>query len=290
MILLLRSTTSYIRVGVNRLLVYLYRLSLTERPPTLWDEPPKKKPIRFDFLMKWLSEEHELETSRGVLLTYKPTQSSHGVISGVFGRWYSTETEGDPEDLFATTEAGHWEKAAFFFNANDDHQIIGIQKNPKVSSTNAIMKAFSRTVNASSHPGGFKIDIFSRNNPKDFWDAVTKYDGRITSISFEFILPNPTNVEGFTDKAMKKLRDKYNADRAKGELESDEGLDLKNNDIKEAAKYAEGGGGEITAKSDKTKVYATKDNIKTAEVDDEFRPTGEPIDGLSDEVKRKLTK
>lgn len=86
----------------------------------------------------------------------------------------------------------------------------------------------------------------------------------------------------------KKLRKIFNGDRFKTTTKSDEGLKVDNPISRDAAKYAESGGGDIIAKSGSDFVYDSRKTVKVIEVEEKFRPDGTEKDGLSDATSDKL--
>ena len=81
-----------------------------------------------------------------------------------------------------------------------------------------------------------------------------------------------------------------NGDRFKSTTSSDEGLRIDNPLTRDAAEYAEGGGGDIVAKSGSERVYDSRKTVKVIEIEDEFRPDGTEKDGLSEAISDKLSK
>lgn len=150
------------------------------------------------------------------------------------------------------------------------------------------MKAIVETVNAMNPEAPFKIDAYSVNITNSFKEAVLGFPGPITSLTFDLILPNPTNGEGKTKEALRKLKKKTNSDGLKATVSSDEGIKVNKAFVRNVASYAESGGGDIAAKSGTEKVYDSKKSAKVIEIEEKFRPDGTEIDGLSDSISDKL--
>lgn len=87
---------------------------------------------------------------------------------------------------------------------------------------------------------------------------------------------------------MKKLREQTNADRVKGALQSDEGLNVNNPRILGIAEYANSGAGDIIAKGGEDLIYDSRQRGVVIEGDDRLLPVKEPPAGFSDFVRRML--
>lgn len=271
--------------------LFLYRLSLTENlQVSLFDviERDGQPEPRYQYLKRQFERDFRFEYRKGIKLRYQHTQTDGDVIAGAICRWISEDIEADPSDPFVVSERGHWEKAAFFFNIGNDEQVFGLEQNPRVGLPQSVMTQLSKTINALTESHPYKIDVFSVNTSHSFRDAVLAYPGPITSLTFDLVIPNPTDAEGKTKKALKKLRRITNGDRFKSTTTSEEGLKVDNPLTRDAAKYAEDGGGDIVAKSGSDKVYDSKKTVKVVEIEEEFRPDGSEKAGLSDATSDKL--
>lgn len=271
--------------------LFLYRMSLTENQQvSLFDaiERDGQPEPRYQYLKRQFECDFRFEYRKGIKLRYQHTQTDRDVIAGAICRWISEDIEADPSDPFVVSESGHWEKAAFFFNIGDDEQVFGLEQNPRVGLPQSVMTQLVKTINALTESHPYKIDVFSVNTSHSFRDAVLAYPGPITSLTFDLVIPNPTDAEGKTKKALKKLRRITNGDRFKSTTTSEEGLKVDNPLTRDAAKYAEDGGGDIVAKSGSDKVFDSKKTVKVIEIEEEFRPDGSEKDGLSDATSDKL--
>ncbi|MGR3660752.1 MAG: hypothetical protein ACU0CA_06115 [Paracoccaceae bacterium] len=118
--------------------------------------------------------------------------------------------------------------------------------------------------------------------------AVASYPGPVTSLTLDLVLPNPTDGEGKTKEALKRLKRKAGADRLKATVKSDDGIKTKSKLVKDAVGYAESGGGDIIAKNGAFVIYNSKSTVKIEHVDESLRPDGSKIDGLEDGLSDKL--
>lgn len=271
--------------------LFLYRLSLTlNRQTSLFGSlsqgaQPETRP---DFLRRHFEQDFRFEYRKGIKLRYQHTQTDQGIIAGAICRWRSEDREADPQDPFVVSEVGHWEKAAFFFNVNNDEQVFGLESNPRVGLPQSVMVQLVKTINAITESQPYKIDVFSVNVSHSFREAVLAFPGPITSLTFDLVIPNPLNAEGKTKNALKKLRKITNGDRFKSTTSNSEGLKVDNPLTRDAAKYAEEGGGDVVAKSGSEKVYDSKKTVKVVEINNEFLPDGSEKIGLHDATSDKI--
>ena len=275
------------------MLLHLFRLSLSERSPTLFDNDDARFSLlaRIDYLFKWFGEPFDYEPRKGVTLRYIPTQIDENVIAGVIAKKNSEVMHLDENNPFLEVEGVIWETANLFFNVGDDEQVIGIEANRKVASeTRTMVQGLVTAINEKSKPGGYKIDAFPVHDTAKFWEAVSSFDGPITSLTFDLVIPNPPDTTSPTKDAMNKLKARINARTAKETYGNQDGLNLNDDFVADREEYAASGGGDVVAKSGKQTVFSSKDNVKKIEVDDNLRATGEHRDGLSDSLKDKLVR
>jgi len=278
--------------------LFLYRVSLTERSKgSLFDalsaESGEEVPQRKNELERVFSKRFDYSPNSRVKMTHFPIQNEDGYFAGVLGRWMADTRPADEKNPFLEKDSNYWELSSYFFNANDDEQVLGIEFNRSISSDHSrIVEAFVEGINKSGLCKHYKFDIRSLNHDYDFWSAVTNYPKPITSLKFDFVAPNgPNNVEA-TREAMKMLHDDTNSPTIKQEFCNNEGVDLNSKEIKARQEYASGGGGETVAKSGKKIVYNSVAQTRSEEVDDTLKPTsfGQGLFGLSDYLKDVLRK
>lgn len=274
------------------MLLHLFRLSLSERhKPSLFDDNDERfaLPSRYAYLFKWFSKSFEYEPRKGVSLTYIVTQIDGPIIAAVIARKVKEVKHSDEDNPFLAVEGVEWETANMFFNIGDDEQVIGIEVNRKVSSTTrTIVQDLASAINEMSKPGGYKIDVFPVHDKDLFWEAVRDYDGPITSLTFDLVVPNPPDTTSPTKEALRVLKAKLNARSMKEVYSNQEGLDLNNDFVQDREQYAAAGGGDVVAKSGPVTVFSSKDSVKKVEVDDALRATGEEREGLGASLMDKL--
>ena len=260
--------------------LFLYRLSLTEaKQASLFDEEIDTQ-SRKEFLARKFAKPFSFDHWGGIRLRYHPVQNDSGIITGVVCRWISEDAEADPEDPFNVVDSGRWVKAAFFLDTNDDRQIFAFENRQGVGSPEAVVGGLVRHLNDETNGFPFKIDAFALTRQGSFYEAVDSFPGLITSVTFHLVIPNPLNAEEDTREALRKLGERTGATEVRETLKSNDKIDVGSSYVRGAVEHAERGGGEVSAKSGNTQVYNSKRTVRSIELDEDLRPTGEPKQGL----------
>jgi len=257
--------------------VFLYRLSLTEESQLdLFEDGTSPVPSRKEFLEKVFTRSFSFDYRKDIKLRYEFIEERVGIIYSAVCRWIPENAEIDPKDPFAVAEGGRWKKAAFFLNVNDDQQVVGLEAVNGVGGPNPVLAGLVEAINEINASEPYRIDAFSLPLEGSFRAAVGAYPGPVTSLKFDLVVPNPTDAEGETREALKKLREKTGMDRLKEEYKSEKGLKTDGEYIQDIVEYTESGGGDVIASSYGDEIYNSKKTVRSADVSDELRPTGEP--------------
>lgn len=269
--------------------IYLFRLSLTEREqPSLFGD--KKPQSRQSFLREHLSRSFEFNYWGEQMVRYEFTQEDDEVLSGAVCKWVSEDQEADPSDPFAKSEGGRWLKASFFFNIEKHQQVFGIEHNTRVGAPSAILAGIARYINELTDEYPYCIEVAEINEKGSFLKAVKDYPHPVTTLSFQFVVPNPPNVEEETREALKKLGKSTGAEEAIETLKSSKGIKVNSGYVNDAVEYIEGGGGRVVAKNGRDIIFDSKNRVRTETPPEEARPKGKPIAGLANMVKALLRK
>lgn len=268
--------------------VFLYRISLSEKPvgPLLEGIDDTKIPDRESELRRVFSSRFEYSPRRDIIMTHFPIQEDSGFFSGVLARWHRDVRPGDETNPFVEREANYWTRAAYFLNVNDDEQVLGVELNRNVASSQRSMVAgLMEGINSQFGNNNYKFDAFSVNHEEDFWTAVRNHPAPITNLRFDFVAPNGPNTTEETRKAMKELHKETNSSHIAQEFRNDEGIDLSSDAIESRQSYAATGGGDTIAKSGKKTVYNSASRVRDKEVSETLRPMGQVITGLADALR-----
>lgn len=259
----------------------LYRFSLTEvEQLDLIDEVSQS---REDFLREWFTKPLEFKSHGDITIKYHPTQVDKTIITGCFARRTDTLIDCDPSDPFAQEDGIHWEKAAYFLNIGNDEQVIALEHKNGVGKPSSLLKGLISYLNDKTNRNAYVISFHSINNKGEFWEAVKSHhakDGKITSIIFDMVVPNPPDITSPTKDGLNKLKEQLNAENVKETISNPNGLKLENEVVQDKESYIQTGGGDVTVKDGKTVVYNSKNRQRHILIKDKFYPDGKKKQGL----------
>ena len=267
----------------------LYRISLTEVDQLdLIDEALQS---RENFLKKWFSKRLKFRSHGGKTISYYPTQIEKTIITGCFAKRTETQIDCDPFNPFAQEDGIHWEKAAFFLNIGDDEQVIALEHNNGVGKPSSLLKGLISHLNVRTSRNAYILSFHSVNNEGEFWEAIELHheqQGKITSITFDMVVPNPPDITSPTKDALNKLKEHVNAEKVKETVSNPNGLKLENDEVRSREKYIQTGGGDVVAKDGGTIIYHSKNKQRHIEIDNELYPDGTKKSGLFANLARLL--
>lgn len=254
----------------------MYRLSLSER-----DQPKMRvdskglylapdMPTRFDFLARAFGHPFSYSPRADMRMKYMPLESDQGIIAAIVAKLTFREGRHDETDPLALVESPDWEVCHIFLNLNDDEQIIAFDRSTALqSSTAKILEGLVKHLNEQDN-ALYKIDAFPVHSENEFWESVSEYDGKITSLRFDFVVPNPPDTTSPTKDALKELRRQVNARRHTEIIRNEEGLDLQNDYVRDREEYASSGNGETLVRDGNQTVYNSRERVKVVEFPEEF--------------------
>lgn len=153
-----------------------------------------------------------------------------------------------------------------------DNQIIAIQESTEFRAK-TILKKIEKALQHFLSKKYLIIKFSPIYKEDNFWDFVSKYDEKITSLSFDLITPNMSNISSRLSEDLKKTAKatgtvetnlKFNA-ASKGALK----LSQDNHELDGLVNYAAQGGGGIFVKVKGTKLgFDSNDFQLTLEIDD----------------------
>lgn len=267
----------------------LYRFSLTEVDQLdCFDDEPKSREA---FFKEWFTNPFEFKSHGDITILYRPTQVDKTIITGCFARRTNKLIDCDPSDPFAKKEGIHWDLAAFFLNIGNDEQVIALEHKNGVGKPSSLLNGLVNHLNDKTSLNAYVLSFYSVNNEGKFLETMKSHhakDGKITSITFDMVVPNPANISSPTKDALKNLKEKLNAEKVSETVSNPDGLNLDNNEVKDRESYIQTGGGDIVAKDGSSVVYNSKDQQKHIEIDDEFYPDDSKKAGLFANLVKRL--
>lgn len=173
-------------------------------------------PSRYDFLKSRFTEQMDYEPRKNIFMGFFPTQTDGHVLSGVVAKRSPVNVSRSEANPFDESAGMAWERTAFFLNLDDDEQVLGVTDNKKVASRPAVLVSkLVQAFNEAAPSAPYKIDVFSLGHERKFWESVDLHNGKVTSLTFDLVVPNPPDTESPTKKALDELKRKIKAKKHK---------------------------------------------------------------------------
>lgn len=225
-----------------------FRLSLIKRRPE--DLFTQFEETREQYLRRKFGKSLEFD-HYGSAFTYKNIQIDHlgPFIIGKVGRIVRTIENAPPEQGFDEKTHDGWRAAVIVVDPRDskDGQKISIQNEKLIGKPFSIIKSICREFN-SDRAAPYKIEVEPIFNANNFWDFAKENKGDITSLTFEFIVPNGwwTTASDLKEE-LRAAHAEVNAETVVTTFKSAGGIDTDNAIVEQSVAYAEAGSGKINA-------------------------------------------
>jgi hypothetical protein len=248
----------------------LYRLSLLPRTHgDLFADGPDK--INRE---QWLREVFGKEqpfSHRGSDFHYVPTHqdSNTGDIIGKVGRKVLRDENKPPSEGLEDITHEAWMAAMLVLDPthHDDGQKLAIQSVNAVGKPIMLVKSLVSTINERSPHGPYLIQAAQIIEEQSFWDFVKENEGKVTSLTLDFIVPNMFGSSDEFSNEIKEFRDNEEANNVKLTIKNEGGIKPDTKRMKLGVQYATRGGGKIRAKAGK-KFYNSANSVKRSYLDD----------------------
>lgn len=193
------------------------------------------------------------------------------VIFGKIGRYVNREINKPPEEHFDQTITGYWRAALLLLDptAHEDGQKIALQALPEVGKPRALLKRLCSQVNEMPE-APFHMEIGEIIDEEGFWAFVNYYDGEITRLGFNFVVPNMFGSDEEFDAELREFRDSENAETLQMSISNADYVEPKTDRIHRAVRYASNSGGKITAKSRTGETFNSTREVKRTSAADAY--------------------
>lgn len=286
--------------------LFLHRLSLSEKSfqSNIFDYIPsdegqgmRQAKTRIDWLFEVFGNEetfvYNAAGQAAAEFRYICCQIEGDVIAGVIAKRKTAVGHYNINDPLAEEARDEWATVNVFLNLGDDEQVIAIENNLAVtSSPMKTLSDFIRAINVeNADQDGYKFDVFPILNEATFWDAIAKYPGKVRTLKIDLVVPNPEPSASTTAEELEQLRRSLNLQRKTEVYQSDDGLELNNDMIREREEYVRRGRGSLEAKDGNTLIFSSEKSTNAVEVSEETRITKDKkpagfLSGLKDILKR----
>lgn len=202
-----------------------------------------------------------------------PEHPLSGEILGRIGKRITIEANLPPEEGLIETEDTLWKAAYLVIDPmpHEEGQRLAMEVDVAVSANpTSLLASLIDAINKKNSKSQYHVDLSPIVHVGDFWAFVQKHEGKVTSVSLDFV---PPNMWGTSDEISEELKRYHDLERASGvsiRLRSDDGLEPDTPRTREAVEYIARGQGGIraTAKTSKgRRTYSSKRRGKSVSLD-----------------------
>ena len=160
-----------------------------------------------------------------------------------------------------------------------------MQVDKEIGGAPALMNALAKAINADNPHATFVMQATPIFDAATFWEFAADNEGRVTSITFDFVAPNGLwSARTTLKQELANLRKATRVQQVSTTLKSSEGLDTNSKRIKEGVEYAEKGSGRIRARAKGNKHFNSTEKPKITTFEDDKPVRG----GLAAKIKANL--
>lgn len=235
----------------------LFHLSVLQNQPTLF--PEKFDGSKEDWLIKVFSEEHPFKNKILTEFYYLPTSEAqqNKILFGKIGKHLIGEENLPPQEKLEEYTRDSWIASVVVIDPSpqEDGQKLALQTNSNMGTASDLLKNLVKAINTKYSAWPYHVEVSEIVEPKSFWDFVKENEGKITSVTFDFIAPNMLGADDEFESEMREYRDKENARKVKLSIENPNGINPETEKIKRAVKYSLSGKGKAKARAKGNKRY-----------------------------------
>jgi hypothetical protein len=182
-----------------------------------------------------------------------------------------------PEEGLTETSRDGWKAAVIVIDPVDhpDGQKASVEIDPQVGAPWVILAALVNEINRAVDTP-YQLEAQPIINSGSFWEFARENQGAVTSLTFEFTVPNGLwSTHTNPREELRQARDHIKAQKVTTKFQSDDGLDTSDERIVEAVDYAASGSGTIKARARNKKTFNSTAAPKTITLADSL--DSEPI-------------
>jgi hypothetical protein len=253
----------------------LFRLSLVPRDQRrLFDEEITKEGyLRRAFTRDWVFQH------RGTEFHYKANKkfSTPEALLGRLGRQVTSEENRPPEEDFIEIVHDGWKACVLVVDPTDhaDGQKASLQIDRQVGKPNSLMASLIKAINEEYTDAPYSLEAQPIFDSSTFWQFAEENKGLITSLTFEFVVPNGLwSARDNAREGLVRFRDKMSAQKVITTFKSEDGLNTDAEPVHDAVSYAEKGSGAIKARAIGKKTFNSQMTPKVVtlkEAEDEMK-------------------
>lgn len=252
-----------------------FRLSLVERDATLLDiiERPFGRPVSRQVWLQKVFTHEQTFTHRKQQFHFVPdfelTREVENIIVGRIGRKRTSKENEPPESGLKETERQAWQAMFILVDAraHEDGQKAALERDQSIAQCLPVFKSLVNAINRSYPTRPYNIEVLPLSEESSFW-AFAKDHPEITRLTFEMIAPNMFGIHDDWDADMRELKATENADRARVQTESKDGMKVDTPRIHKGIEHVGRGTATLKARAKDRSSFSSDDAVKTVATPD----------------------
>lgn len=188
------------------------------------------------------------------------------VIIGKVGRKIYIPANASPEEDFDEQTHESWKASVIAIDPGPeiDGQKISVQKDNKIGKPFSILRSLAKEIN-KNFLTPYTAEVQPIFSSQTFWEFAKKHKGNITSITFDFVVPNGIwNADSHLKDELRSAGETMNAEEVTTTIKSESGIITDSAPVEEALAYIEKGSGSATAKTRDGLTYSSTRKSKRA--------------------------
>ncbi|MBO1022406.1 hypothetical protein IPV08_20805 [Methylobacterium sp. SD274] len=222
-------------------------------------------------------EHHTTPFSYVPLSTDLPTRT----IVGKLGRAIQVPENAAPEEEFEEQVRESWKASVIAIDpsSTEDGQKISMLRDRKVGKPFSVLRSLVKHINLNLE-APYTLEVQPIFSSETFWDFAAKNKGNITSLTFDFVVPNGLwNTDSHIKDDLRSAGETMNAEEIVTTIKSEQGIRTDSKPVAEAISYIENGSGSAVARTRDGATFNSTTKSKRAIVQYEFK--GSPRSALA---------
>jgi len=196
-----------------------------------------------------------------------PRLSTDNGLIGRLGRAVVIDENRPPDQGFEEISHEGWKACVVVVDPgeHEDGQKASIEIDQAVGKPTAIFGGLVKAINAANPLAPYTIEAQPIFDAETFWDFAEENEGQITSLTFEFVVPNGLwSASSSIRDELKAAKEKLGAQKVINTFQSSDGIETNSEQVRDAVNYAVSGSGEIKARAKGGKKFDSNEKPKVA--------------------------
>jgi hypothetical protein len=225
---------------------------------------------RSDYLRRVFGERIDF-IHHGNSFAYVYIGELEGVVVGRLGRKAVEKVVEPPERGYTALERDGYRAVNIFIDTSGDPtgQRLAVKLDPKVGNARKIVERLIDQINTKDADAPWLIEFRPIIDEASFWSVVAARQADITSVQFDFVVPNVLGLGSKISDELKVAMDENNAGEVGVELKNKYGIKVDTPSIRETMPYVSKGGGDVILKSGQKTIFNSKNKVTTVDVEED---------------------